>query len=462
MRTELSLALLVTCSACSGADHADIGASDASAPTTLAAPPRADAGMNEAGLDAVRIGGRLVTEDGVPIVGRSVVLVDARGARTEILSDDGGAFWIANVVVPYDLAIEAAPSGPRAAPTVFFGLARADPVVELSERDGPPVPPAAQTLRMTIRPPACRAGPCTLRIVSTSASGSGAATVTCSRPEPVIATVEHAWSAPAIPANETIELHALWADEAAASFAYARRAGIAASAGGAAELGAMQLAPVAATGPLVVHADAPAWDPTWSWSLETWLRLPGGGSMTLGAAGGPDQMRHLPVLAGAAVRVGAWARAPSAGEHPYFERAAQAWSGTRPIAAGSIVLDVARGPVGVRPTIDGTLSRGGVGIAWANPAPTAPRTTEATMTDVADGKLAWRVFTMGEEIPRGKLERLGIDRLDPGDHVLALTSTPGHTVEELVDGDPSTRHARFDVARAGTAAYERYRFRVTP
>jgi hypothetical protein len=46
--------------------------------------------------------------------------------------------------------------------------------------------------------------------------------------------------------------------------------------------------------------------------------------------------------------------------------------------------------------------------------------------------------------------------------VLGLTTLPGHDVDDRVHPLTSRRRAAFDVSRAGSAAFERFRFRVTP
>jgi hypothetical protein len=88
--------------------------------------------------------GTVMTDLGEPIVGRPIVVVDARGRRTDTESLEGGEFRVPDVATPYDLAIAPAPVGDVVVPTVLFGVSRIDPTIELFERNGPVGRPPSQ------------------------------------------------------------------------------------------------------------------------------------------------------------------------------------------------------------------------------------------------------------------------------------------------------------------------------
>ncbi|MDF2695534.1 MAG: hypothetical protein K0S65_3917, partial [Labilithrix sp.] len=103
------------------------------------------------------IAGVVATDLDEPVAGRAVAIVDASGARLSGVTRTDGGFVFAGVVPPYDLRVAAAASGVT---TVYMGLGRGDPYVELFERDGPTPSPARQTLRVGLREPSCGAGSC--------------------------------------------------------------------------------------------------------------------------------------------------------------------------------------------------------------------------------------------------------------------------------------------------------------
>ena len=83
------------------------------------------------------------------------------------------------------------------------------------------------------------------------------------------------------------------------------------------------------------------------------------------------------------------------------------------------------------------------------------------LVDLAHGTQRFRVLTTDADIPLTRLEALGLSRLEPGEHVLDLTTTPGVSVDELTQPDPGQRKHRFDPHVAGATTYQRFRFMVT-
>ena len=158
-------------------------------------------------------------------------------------------------------------------------------------------------------------------------------------------------------------------------------------------------------------------------------------------------------------RVGAWAQHPPAPERPYFHRSSQAWSGTLPLTATNVAIDLPVAPETTRPALEGTLSRRGLGLAWSA---ASPALASVVLVDLAHGQQRFRAFTADGEIGLHRLHALGIARLEPGDHVFDLTTTPGANVDELTQPDARQRRHRFDIHVAGATTYQRFRFQITP
>ncbi len=458
-RQVLFTILSIAIAACEDA-RVDGGGTFVGPAPRLPDPPPAvvtDAGTPPAGI---MLRGRIETDEGVAIIGRPISVVDARGKRSEVLSDEGGAFYFFDVVRPYDLAVAAAPSGSPRVPTVYLGLTREDPFLELFERDGPSERAATQTVRVAVKPPPC-AAKCTVSVATVSQTGGGASSASYTGNEVVLFQIEHAWNAASLAKGESIDLHVLAADGAHVSFAYAQRRGIRAESGDITDLGTIEPEPVASSAPLTMKAIPRGVSASWQTILDTRLLLPGGGAMQLAYEAKSEDTSRLPLVPGAGLAATAWMQHPPLPEHPYLRHSAQVWTGKRPIAGGTIELDVLAGPVPARPTAEGSLSARGPGIAWVNPPNARPMLSEVTVADVAHGGLAYRVWTSGEEVSFPKLELLGLARLEPGDHELGLTSTPGHHVDSVVDPDAEARHARTEQRAPGSSTAQGFRFRVT-
>lgn len=423
-----------------------------------------DAGA-EASVGAM-ITGRLETDDGQPIIGRPLAVVDARGERREVLSDEGGGFNVPDVVRPYDLAVAGSPSTNQPTPTVFLGITRTDPFIELFERDGPKTRPAAEVLRFAVKPPPCPSvmSACTIAIVSGSESGAGGTAIPYSDGTNVLVEIEHAWSGDFVGSNERIALHVLTFDEARTTFAHASIEGIRAAAGDLVELGILEPLPVPASQPLLVSALALGPAAAWSPSIATWLDLPGHAALAFSYGSNREESLRFPVIHGATMRANAWMQHPAVVDRPQFHSAVQAWSGSRTDFAdgGTLSLVLPFAPTLIRPEMDGQLSAGGLGLAWTNPAGTTLPLNEVTVARVDTGALRMRVWTSSDEIPFAKLQMLGLKPLQPGDHVLGLTSSPADALDDAVHPDPVVRHGRYDVRRRGAATYQRFRFKVAP
>jgi hypothetical protein len=158
-------------------DSAREGGGAAERPPRLVGPavPETSADVEVPLPPSIDVSGRVVNDLEEAVVGRSVVVVDRRGKRQEIMTDEDGGFYAIAVVPPYDLVVSEAPSGAVITPIAFLGLSRPDPRLEVFESQGPVPRPAAQPMRIGVKLPPCRAtaGACWVSVVSASASGSG-------------------------------------------------------------------------------------------------------------------------------------------------------------------------------------------------------------------------------------------------------------------------------------------------
>jgi hypothetical protein len=438
-------------------------ADDTRAPSTLAAPPARAANPASPPASASAsstpharhaaihdVAGFVVDDAGVPVLGRSLVVVDARGRRLELMTDDGGMFHAMEVVPPYDVAIEAAPSGPVIVPSAYLGLRRSNPRFELLEHDGSAEQAPSQTVRVALPAPPCSSGPCWLSVVTTSASGAGAASRTFDASQgPLVVPVTHAFRTDEVAESETIDVDVLTGDASFTELAYAHVGGVDALPGEATDVAATASA-IATSGPVTVDAAGAAVPPAWEWSVATWLELPSGASMPLQYVSGPALVTRVPLVAGASLGAAAWAQRPEGEDGP--RRSAVAWSGPLDLGTARVRLDLHPGVELARPTEGGRLSRRGTGIAWS---PSSSWAITASLLDATDGKHVFVVHTAGSGISLRRLERLGVALPALGPHILDLTEHAATSVDDFVD------ERRAPSARPGASAYQRVRFVVT-
>jgi hypothetical protein len=457
----LSLGAALSCAD----DSAAIAEAPASPPARRLPPPPSPAMMEDARapqLPAIAVAGRLVDDAGAAVVGRPLVIVDRRSQRQELLTDEDGGFRAAAVAPPYDLLVEAAPSGAVITPVVFLGLRRADPRLEVFERQGPLTRPDAQSIRIAVQLPPCRAVEtgCWVSVVTWSPSGSGgtAGSYTAGTADGIY-DVEHSWHDGALKPSETIDVHVLVGDADYTQYAYARVDHVTARPGELTDVGVVVAGAIASTEPVSIAALAADTPEGWDWTLASELELPGGATMSLRYEWSSSSSMRLPVLPGASWHVGAWVQHPPTPDRPYFQRSAQAWSGSLPLATTNVALDVPNTPDTLRPELEGTLSRRARALVWDGH---APALASVVLVDLARGEQRFRVLTAEPEVPLRRLEALGLRRVTTGPHLLDLTTTPGATVDELTDPDDAHRRDRFDVHVAGGTTYQRFRFTVTP
>ena len=444
-------------------DGAPIAPLVATAPTRAPSPAQAAAAPSrpESHPPTIDVGGRVVDDLEQPIVGRPIVVVDRTGRRFDVMTDEEGGFYAIGVVAPYDLLVTQAPSGAVITPLAYLGLSRESPRIEVFEREGPTERAASQPLRIGVKLPACRAtsGACWVAVSSASASGRGGTAGSYTEgTETAIYEIDHAFQEAAPRAGESVDVHVLVGDAQYTQYAYARILHVAAHPGEPMDLGMVTPLPVPSGAPVTVAGRATGLPEGWQWTLASELELLGGAIVPLRYEWSPSSVMRLPLVPGATWRVGAWSQHPPVEEKPYFHLSSQAWSGTLPLTASNVAIDLPVTPQPMRPVLDGELSRRGLGLAWS----AAERgLASLVLVDLRRGQQLFRVFTAEAEIGLHRLRELGLPLLEPGDHVFDLTTTPGANVDELTQPDQRQRQKRFDIHVPGGITYQRFRFKVT-
>ncbi|HVM69010.1 MAG TPA: carboxypeptidase-like regulatory domain-containing protein [Gaiellaceae bacterium] len=458
----LRILLAVACASCTRGEDVDapLIVGDEPPPPRAAVTAGPEAGSAVAPVD---VSGVVTDDRSEPLPSRAIVAVDAHGARQYAVTDGAGRFDFPGVAPPYDLA--ALPVGGGAA-TVFLGLRRSGLHVELLDRDRPAPPLARQTVRVGVRAPRCGRVVCSVTAATRSASGAGSVTTDCREGGDVSIDVEHVWRhGTPIGASEPIDVHVLVSDEAPSTYSYGRIHGVAGGGDAVVDAGYAELAPVAATEPAVLGAHGGAGALTdWRWTTAISLDLPG--AAAAGAApfvvaeeAAASTTFSVPLAPEVMVFASVSASHPRGERQGGFFRSTEAWSGGRGPSEVPFGVDVAPGPEIVRPAVGGIFSRRGRGFAWVSLGIAGLATL--TVAERARGGARLRVLTSGEGVPLDRLAVLGLPKLDLGDHVLDLVTSPGAGVDDAVSPDPVVRGRREDRSRPGTKTYLRVPFRVT-
>ncbi len=445
--------------ACTGEEES------ASRGTPSEAPPRAPASVeapkNEVITRRIDVAGVVASDLAEPIVGRSLVLVDSRGARHELVTGGDGSFVVPAVLPPYDVAVVPA-SGPV---TVHLGLYRSNPWIELFEREGPTPSPESRTIRVHVRAPACDAPSCWITAMTASPAGSGSTTAPCEPGADVtVVDVDHRWRGPSVPPGDRIDVHVLVGGAGRSSFAYGRVDAVAAAAD-TVDVGMIEPAPVPATDPISMGVEGGAGALTdWRWSTSVFLDLSGDsigsdtGFLFMVAPAATTTVR-APLLPGVRMFANIAASHPRADGQGGFHRSAEVWSGARALSVDPIMMEIAAGPEIVRPASGGTLSRRGLGFEWRSLGIAALSTL--TVADTTRGSVRFRVSTTAQEVPFARLARLGLPKLELGDHVLDLSTAPRASADDAVSPDSLVRRQRSDRSRPGMTTYLRIPFQIT-
>jgi hypothetical protein len=445
----LPIAVLLACAA-SPASTSIAPAPSADAPPAPDAPEAAEpSGPPSLVGVAPGVDGCVVDVFGVPVAGRSFVLVDGRGRRTAAQTDDGGLFRVSDVRTPYDLAFAPPSDGAIVEPVAYLGLGRRDPRLALPERQGPGAP--SHLVHVTVTLPACVDSACWVSVTTASPSGAGADGRAYGAGEARASfAIEHAWNVDDLAVGESIDVHAVTVDGAYAAFAYAAAVGTDGTLGDASDVGLVP-APIGAVCPVTAHASGSV-SRGWESFVAPRVVLGSGASIALPAVSGHTFVGCLPSLAGATFDVTAWADEPHAVDRPWDDRSVSAWSALVPLAAQQVDVDYPTELTLTRPKPDGVLARKAVGLAWRSGA----GTMSVELYDLAHERRDFRVYTSEASVPFKRLEHLGIARPEIGAHVLETTRSGGD-LEALTD--PALAGA---ARAAGASSYERFALTVTP
>lgn len=379
-----------------------------------------------------------------------------------MLTGEEGEFQVAGVSPPYDVLVAPAPSGAIITPVAYLGLARSDPRLELWEPRGPIVRPASEPIKVGVKLPPCRAaiGACWVSVVSASPSGGGATASSYTEGTPfAVLEVEHSWREEVTRAGESIDVHVLVGSADYMEYAYARVGHLPVRPGETIDAGMIAPARIDTTDRVTIATQSPRVPDGWQFTLTSMLDLPSGGTFALLYQWTPSAILRLPRIPGATFRVGAWVQHPPIESQAYFHRSSQAWSGSLPLGVGNVALELPLGPEMIRPNPEGQMSRRGLGYAWDSK---ARGLYTLVVADLARGRQEMRAYTSHPDLALGELETLGLARLDPGEHVLDLTTRPDADVDELTQPDERIRRRRFATSVPGSETYQRFRFVVTP
>jgi hypothetical protein len=363
------------------------------------------------------------------------------------------------VVPPYDLVVAAAPTGAVRTPFVYLGLTRAAPRLEVPERHGLAALPATAPIRVAVNLPACPATVTGCWVAVTTASAAGGGTRRATYVAGTLTAYYEIDHVGATSPGELVDVHVLAGDAESTAYSYARAQASMAPPSEATDAGTLTPLLLEGSAPITVAGDGASLPGGERWMLASQLELPGGALLPLRNDSGPVSTLRVPRLEGATWRIAATAEAPADPASPSLVRSAQAWSGTLPLTATSVSLVLPAAPAPVRPAVDGALSRRGLGLAWAG---ASPALASVALLDVGRAALLFRAYTSQPAIALARLEGLGLARLEPGAHVLEVTTTPGANVDELTQPDAAARRARFDVHVPGASAYQRFHFQITP
>jgi hypothetical protein len=86
---------------------------------------------------------------------------------------------------------------------------------------------------------------------------------------------------------------------------------------------------------------------------------------------------------------------------------------------------------------------------------------QVTVTDVTRGTVL-RAFTVGTVVRFDRLAELDVPRLEPGPHLLELTTWSTSTTDAVTSSDAPERRRHEDRSHAGASTFLRVPFQVTP
>ncbi len=455
---------------CSGAEPRAADAQDAGTLDRAPGPDEVlpveasgDAGAVPAPRESINIDGTVIDYVGQPVAGARLLVVDARGTKTEALAGASGAFHVTNVSPPYDLKLSSV-GGREGLDRAFLGLMRGNPrVVDYGATVTPPARFKA-SVSLSVSFPGCPQN-CSLQVWTGSANGGyGRSPLSfVSAATSAAVTVEHEWSTPpgAPTGSGNVGLDVLVANQAYTSFWYAHLDTGTLQPNGTLNMGSVTPQPVGTFGPTTIITHDATIPSEWRKDLQVFLFLPGvGAPMYLQRVNASTLVTFLPNIPGATFSVGAWRSLPDVRDPvtgaPLLSRRSNASTDAMPLSAATVPLTIEKGPEPLRPTPSGTLSRGSSGIAW-QPAP--GRLATISLVDRVENVNIGMITTSGSELRLDRLAGLGMT-LREGRHYLSLQTSRAPSLDDTLDpAGPlpnSTAIKAFDWTELG------FTFDVTP
>lgn len=425
-------------------------------------PPPADVGSTTLTPETITIVGTLASERGGR---RDLTVVDGRGRRAHVRSDERGSFSAPDVMPPYDLGVLPKDGS---AMVVYQGLWRSDPLLDLFDRAVTVDDPSSRMLRLSVRlgqSPCARASGW-VTVATVSPAGGGGTVVRCaSGAKAVTVDIEHAASAAALAAKESVDVHVLVENDASTTFAYGRRRIDLGEPLATSDVGSVEPTRVPVAPAMSVMGGGDLFDlPDWTWitSLELDVGDDAIGKQPLfhAVTAGNVSERALPLIPGATVRASVLGRHPKADGQTGFYRSTEAWSAPREVSAEPIVLGVVAGPELVHPREAERLPSGDFAFAWVTPTGAAGTVGIVSVTSLARSALVLRVVTAETDVRTERLEAVGVPALEKGAHLFELAAWPSVTTDDMTSPERTTRATPFDRSRSGSATLLRVPFEV--
>ena len=399
----------------------------------------------------VAVHGTVTSYSDVPIAGRTVRIVDAKGARFDVVTDSAGGFVVPGVVTPYDVRVS--PEGLTDGATIYFGIKDVAPYLHGEIATAQTW--ATQTFNVGVLLATACAG-CAVDFVTKSPHGAGGASTSFPAGSSVAnAVLQHQFVSDGSP-SEPVTIHVLVHDAARTWFRYAE-ASLTAVAGRTSP-GGLYTPDLVPVHPFTVSVQSAGVPANWqSELLATVMFADGAGINMLDTRGQASLSTNMPVIPSAAPSAYAWLMDPIGDSDATISDNVQAWSGTLLGASPSVVL-TARGPVhDVVPAPHATVSLKGPGVSWT----ALPSTvTNFLLIDVAASRGVVTVFTDGGNVTWDRLDALGI-AVSPGEQLLEIRTTPDADLAAFIAGD-ATKRKSLDRSVAGSASSQSWRFTLTP
>jgi hypothetical protein len=428
-----SAVLLLALTACSGASESSRAPSESSSDAGSPGAPDArrdatpDAGVDvavdvasppEAGdanaPQAITVSGRAVDQSDKtkPLVGRTVVLVDATEKPFWTMTSATGAFTFSGVLPPYDVVV-AAPSWPGGYRFAFVGVSTKQPRV-FGWSDAAPVYPASHEagIAVAVGGPACGTNPCVvdLSLADFSKSGSGFAGTqqdTYSTPGPNAWFVQGDWSGASTLTDFGVNV--LVSDSPAAHFWYGQYSGGTVTDGQWVPTPQVSVSPIATLGSVTVNLTSMGLPQQWPTpELELKMDYPaslGEGWALLSATQSAFSVSVVPDIVGATLEASAYAATDPNKPDPNYRARTEAYARNLPLGTANVAVTLYGPPTVTHPQPGGALSATGV-VDWTNMPP--QQIMMADIGDQASDEYEVEVYTSGSSIDLKRLAAAGV------------------------------------------------------